>query len=71
MWLDLQPTSKSNAVCWVELRCVDKAFSTDMLSRQIRVCVGVCVSANAHQGLANKGSLMSHQGGPLPLRRTI
>lgn len=30
--LDLQPISKWNAVCWVELRCVDKAFSTDMLS---------------------------------------
>lgn len=29
---DLQPTSKWNAVCWVELRCVDKAFSTDTLS---------------------------------------
>lgn len=48
VWVDLQPTSKWNAVCWVELRCVDKAFSTDVLSERLTglcvlVCLRVCV----------------------------
>ena len=49
MQFDLQLTSKWNAVCWVELRCVDKAFSTDMLSGWLTdKCVCVCGWVSVH-----------------------
>lgn len=41
----------------MELRCVDKAFSTDVLSGRL---TGGCV--RACQGPANQRLLMSHQG---------
>lgn len=64
MCFDLQPITKWNAVCWVELRCVDKAFSTDMLSGWLTdECV--CTLGAGEQEVTNVPP-----GKPLPWRRT-
>jgi len=61
--VDLQPTSKWNAVCWVELRCVDKAFSTDMLSGWL---TDKCVFMS---GAGKREVTNVPPGRPLPWRR--